>query len=60
MLEAMLNFLNEIEETRYRATDWEKWNEKVIGIAGNDTSLSWSRIFFDVPEPLLSIDEGRK
>ena len=34
--------------------------EKVINIAGNASPLSWSRISFDVPAPLLSTLEGRK
>ena len=33
---------------------------KVMGIAGNDTSLLLSGISFDVPAPLLRIDEGRR
>ena len=32
-------------------------NERVISIAGNDSPLSWSGISFDIPAPLLSIDE---
>ena len=33
---------------------------KLIGIAGNDTSLLLSGISFDVPAPLLSINEDGK
>ena len=35
-------------------------NGRVISIAGNASPLSWSRISFDVPAPLLSINEGSK
>ena len=35
-------------------------NRRVIGIAGNDTSLLLGGISFDVPAPLLRIDEGSK
>ena len=37
-----------------------KNDERVIAIAGNDTSLLLSSLSFDVPAPLLSIDDGRK
>ena len=40
--------------------NWKNENKRVIGIAGNDTSLLLSEISFDVPAPLLSIDESRK
>ena len=33
---------------------------RVISIAGNANPLSWSGISFDVPAPLLSINEARK
>ena len=32
----------------------------MIDIASNDTPLSWNGSSFDVPAPLLSIDEVRK
>ena len=35
-------------------------NRKVIGIAGNDTLLLLSGVAFDVPAPLLRINESRK
>jgi len=34
--------------------------KKAIGLAGDDTSLLLSGISFDVPAPLLRINEGRK
>ena len=40
--------------------DLKNENEKVISIAGNDTSVLLSGISFDVPKPLLSINGGRK
>ena len=39
---------------------WKTENGRVIGIAGNASPLSWSKISFDVPTPLLSIIEGSK
>ena len=40
--------------------DLKNENERVISIAGDDTSLLLSGISFDVPAPLLIIKEGWK
>ena len=40
--------------------NYENENDRVISIEANDNPLSWSGISFDVPAPLLDIDEGRK